>query len=168
YYGDEIGMRYVPGLPDKEGAQLGTQARQGSRTPMQWDDTPGAGFSTAPADQFYLPIDQDPDRPSVAEQETQEDSLLNQVRRLIALRREIPALGTGGTVEVLSDGYPFAYVRGGTYLVVVNPRAKAASLDVAGLTGARLLAGHGGVAIGTDTLDVEPFSYGVFELAEPR
>jgi maltose alpha-D-glucosyltransferase/alpha-amylase len=168
YYGDEIGMRYVPGLPDKEGSQLGTQARQGSRTPMQWDDTPGAGFSTAPADQFYLPIDQDPDRPSVAEQENDEDSLLNQVRRLIALRRQIPALGTGGTVEVLSDGYPFAYVRGGTHLVVVNPRAKAASLDVAGLAEARLLAGHGGVAIGTHAIDVEPFSYGVFELAEPR
>jgi hypothetical protein len=53
-------------------------------------------------------------------------------------------------------------------LVVVNPRAKAATLEVAGLAGARLLAGHGGVAIGTDVVSAEPFSYGVFELAEPR
>ena len=34
YYGDEIGMRYLP-LPTKEGGYF----RTGSRTPMQWDDT---------------------------------------------------------------------------------------------------------------------------------
>jgi maltose alpha-D-glucosyltransferase/alpha-amylase len=58
YYGDEIGMRYLPGLPDKEGSQCDMQARQGSRTPMQWEDGPNAGFSTA-AD-LYLPVDIDP------------------------------------------------------------------------------------------------------------
>jgi maltose alpha-D-glucosyltransferase / alpha-amylase len=168
YYGDEIGMRYVPGLPDKEGSQLRTQARQGSRTPMQWDGSPNAGFSTAAAADLYLPIDPDPDRPSVAAQEVREDSLLRQVRRLIALRKQIPALGTGGTVEVLSDGYPFAYVRGGTHLVVVNPRDTTASLEVPGFSGARLLVGHGGVAIGAEGIEAEPFSYGVFELVEPR
>jgi maltose alpha-D-glucosyltransferase/alpha-amylase len=168
YFGDEIGMRYVPGLPDKEGSQLGPQARQGSRTPMQWDDTPGAGFSTAPRDRFYLPLDPDPDRPSVAAQEQDSDSLLNQVRRLIALRKQIPALSTGGTVEVLGDGYPFAYVRGGTHLVVVNPGSKAASLDAPDLSGARPLAGYGGVVLASEAIHAEPFSYGVFELAGPR
>lgn len=41
YYGDEIGMRYADGLPDKEGSVLGPRCnRAGSHTPMQWDDTP--------------------------------------------------------------------------------------------------------------------------------
>lgn len=35
YYGDEIGMRYLP-LPTKEGGYF----RTGSRTPMQWETRP--------------------------------------------------------------------------------------------------------------------------------
>ena len=51
YYGDEIGMRYVPGLPDVEGSISVASSfnRAGSRTPMQWDSSPNAGFSAAPA-----------------------------------------------------------------------------------------------------------------------
>ena len=48
YYGDEIGMRYLPGMPDVEGAVCNpSYNRAGCRTPMQWDDSPNAGFSTA-------------------------------------------------------------------------------------------------------------------------
>ena len=70
YYGDEIGMRYQPGLPDVEGSVIfpGYYNRAGCRTPMQWDDTANAGFSTAPPEALYLPIDPDPDRPTVAAQ----------------------------------------------------------------------------------------------------
>ncbi len=45
YYGDEIGMRYLPGLASKEGGY----GRTGSRTPMQWGDGPNADFSTSAA-----------------------------------------------------------------------------------------------------------------------
>ena len=45
YYGDEIGMRYVEGLKSVEGGYN----RTGSRSPMQWDDSTNAGFSSAPA-----------------------------------------------------------------------------------------------------------------------
>ncbi len=39
YYGDEIGMRYLPGMPDVEGAICNpAYNRAGCRTPMQWDD----------------------------------------------------------------------------------------------------------------------------------
>jgi maltose alpha-D-glucosyltransferase/alpha-amylase len=168
YYGDEIGMRFIPDLPGVEGSQLGSEQRQGSRTPMQWDDGPNAGFSTAPASQLYLPIDSAPDRPSVAAQRSTEDSLLNQVRTLIRLRREHPELGSGGTVEVLGDGYSFVYLRGGKYLVIVNPAERAAEfpLGLGSAVGAAL------VDCGVDSVDgvlrARAFSYAVFLLATPR
>ena len=38
YYGDEIGMRDLPGLPDDEGSIVHpSYNRAGARTPMQWD-----------------------------------------------------------------------------------------------------------------------------------
>jgi hypothetical protein len=70
YYGDEIGMRYVPGMPEVEGSICNpAYNRAGCRTPMQWDDGPNAGFSTADPSRLYLPVDPDPTRPTVAAQE---------------------------------------------------------------------------------------------------
>jgi maltose alpha-D-glucosyltransferase/alpha-amylase len=123
YYGDEIGMRYLPGLPSKEGGYQ----RTGTRTPMQWDDGPNAGFSSAAADDLYLPIDPYEDRPTVAAQEQDPGSLLNHVRRLVALRQEHPALQAEGEMiplYALPERYPFVYLRrqGSERIVVaVNP-----------------------------------------------
>jgi maltose alpha-D-glucosyltransferase/alpha-amylase len=162
YYGDEIGMRYVPGLPDKEGSVLGPRYnRAGSRTPMQWDEGPNSGFSTAPEDRLYLPLDPSPDRPTVAAQRTDEASLLHLVRRLIRLRTTIPELGPRGSVEVLHTGYPFVYVRGGRYLVVVNPRRTEASYAHTA-AGRKLEAS--GVDLADGTITAHGFGYGVFEL----
>lgn len=88
FAGDEIGVRYLPGLPDVEGSVWEpTYNRSGARTPVQWDTSANAGFSTAPADRLYLPVDPDPDRPDVAAQRADPDSVLHAVRRLITLRR---------------------------------------------------------------------------------
>ncbi|MFE1287391.1 alpha-amylase family glycosyl hydrolase [Streptomyces sp. NPDC058751] len=168
YYGDEIGMRYVPGLPEKEGSVLGPRYnRAGSRTPMQWDEGPNAGFSTAPADRLYLPLDPAPDRPTVAAQRADETSLLHLVRRLVALRTGAPELGPAGSVEVVHAGYPFVYVRGGRYLVVVNPRREQASCSVERVTGVRVLESDG-VGIDVGTVSARGFGYGVFELVGTR
>ncbi|MFI9274252.1 alpha-amylase family glycosyl hydrolase [Kitasatospora sp. NPDC052896] len=166
YYGDEIGMRFLPGLPEKEGSQLGTEQRQGSRTPMQWDSSANAGFSGAPADRLYLPLDPDPGRPTVAEQRAATGSLLWHVQRLIELRRRTPALGTGAGVEVLHSGYPLAYLRGGDHLVVLNPRRDGAQLRLdKRLLGsaAEPLAVHG-VELRDGTVRADGFSYGIFRL----
>jgi maltose alpha-D-glucosyltransferase/alpha-amylase len=162
YYGDEIGMRYVPGLPDTEGSQLGSEARQGSRSPMQWDSTANAGFSTAPAHRLYLPVDPDEDRPTVAAQQADESSLLHHVRRLIALRRATPALGTGGSVEVLNSGYPFVYTRGDSHLVVVNGRREPARTP-SPAPALRPLAVHRG-DVHHGEIRAGGFSYGVYAL----
>lgn len=124
YYGDEIGMLTLD-LPSKEGGYH----RTGSRTPMQWDETPTAGFSTAPVGQFYLPLDERAERPSVAAQEKDANSLLNRVRRLVALRRSQPALqASAGFRAVYAEGgkLPFVYLRemeGEKVLVAINPSA---------------------------------------------
>ncbi|MFD5074928.1 alpha-amylase family glycosyl hydrolase [Streptomyces sp. NPDC058371] len=164
YYGDEIGMRYLPGLPDKEGSVLGPRYnRAGSRTPMQWDDAPNAGFSTAPADRLYLPVDPSPDRPTVAAQHADDTSLLHLVRRLIALRTSSPELGSAGSVEVLHAGYPLVYVRGGRYLVVVNPQQNQVSYTYDDPRDARALE-TSGVRIERGTITAQGFAYGVFDL----
>lgn len=164
YYGDEIGMRYVEDLPDTEGSILSPlNNRTGSRTPMQWEPGEGAGFSTAPEDDFYLPLDPSPDRPDVATQRDDEGSLLHLVRRLIALRRATPALGPDGSLDVLTEDYPFAYVRGGSHLVVVNPRREPASVTVPdGWEGARPLEVEG-VRVADGRAEAAGFGFGVFE-----
>ncbi|GAA5022424.1 alpha-amylase family glycosyl hydrolase [Kitasatospora paranensis] len=177
YYGDEIGMRYVPGLPDHEGSVLGPHYnRAGCRTPMQWEPGPGAGFSTASAERYYLPLDPAADRPDVAGQRADEQSLLHTVRRLIALRRAFPELGPRGSVEILHDGYPLVHLRGGRYLVTVNPGREEASVALAAADGgtaaalragrARLLEGDG-VALGPASVTAAGFGWAVHDLGGP-
>lgn len=165
--GDEIGMRFLPDLPDVEGSQIWPGwNRAGSRTPMQWDDSPGAGFSAAAAARLYLPIDPDPGRPTIAAQRADEASLLHQVRQLIELRKAVPALRTGGPVDVLNAGYPLVYTRGGTHLVVINPRLEAASFDLRWARPAGPLGPLAADGVSVDGAHVRAagFSYGIFEL----
>lgn len=140
YYGDEIGMRTVHGLPSKEGGF----ERTGARTPMQWDNAlPNAGFSTAPADTLYLPIDPAANRPTVAGQIDDPTSLLNQVRALMALRKAHPALAAGAAFRPLyaeAGRLPFVYERraadGGERIVIaLNPSAADVTADVTGERG---------------------------------
>ena len=166
YYGDEIGMRHLAGLPDIEGSiNPSGYNRAGARTPMQWDSGPNAGFSAAPAVKLYLPVDPDPGRPSVAGQRADQDSLLHTVRDLIALRRAHPELGSGGSLEILCDGYPLAYLRGGRFLVVINPADSVRVLphDRAELADATAVK-HSGVKLDQATITAGPFSFGIFQL----
>lgn len=166
YYGDEIGMRYLPGMPDVEGAVCHpAYNRAGCRTPMQWDDGPNAGFSTAPAERLYLPVDPAPDRPTVAAQLADPGSTLHLVRDLLALRRAHPVLGTRAGTEVVHAGYPLAYVRGGTHLVALNPSGRTASLPLPRARGGKVLLGAGVTLPGEDgTLTVDPFGWAVVRL----
>ena len=126
YYGDEIGMRFQPELPSKEGGYT----RTGTRTPMQWNDKTNAGFSSAKPDKLYLPLDPDADRPTVAAQDENPDSLLNHVRSLLELRKNTPELRNDSKVKLLSgaNSYPLIYQRGGKgmdkYLIAINPSDK--------------------------------------------
>jgi maltose alpha-D-glucosyltransferase/alpha-amylase len=170
YYGDEIGMRYLPGMPDVEGAVCNpAYNRAGCRTPMQWDDGPNAGFSTAPPSRLYLPVDPDPDRPTVAAQDADPASTLNLVRALTALRRRTAALRASASTRVVNEGYPLAYVRGESHLVLVNPRREPARLTLAEAAGAELVWGDGVQVDADGDLRLGGFAYAVLELAgSPR
>ncbi|WP_049571576.1 alpha-amylase family glycosyl hydrolase [Streptomyces sp. SBT349] len=165
YYGDEIGMRYIPDLDDHEGSVLGPRYnRAGCRTPMQWDTSANAGFSTAPPDRLYLPIDPAADRPTVAGQRADEGSLLHLVRRLIALRKATPELGSRTAVEVLHTGYPLVYTRGERYLVAVNPRREPAEFTLPSAYERARAVETNGVTVEGQTVTAPGFGYGIFEL----
>lgn len=120
YYGDEIGMKNLKGLPSKEGSYT----RSCCRTPMQWDKSKNAGFSSAPAKDLYFPIDPDKNRPTVAAQQKQKDSLWHTVQALIALKKQHPALQADANMELLLADYPLVYTRSlgkEKLLVVIQP-----------------------------------------------
>jgi maltose alpha-D-glucosyltransferase/alpha-amylase len=168
YYGDEIGLRSQSGLPTKEGGY----ERTGARTPMQWDASANAGFSTAPAAKLYLPIEPESDRPTVAAQMAEAASPLQDVKNLIGIRKAHPALGASGAFLTLvaGDGLPCIYERtkdGERILVALNP---ANSTRVARLpfgvnpAGMQSLAGDG-AAFRRDaegwTVTLPPVSYAI-------
>ncbi len=128
YYGDELGLAYRA-LPTKEGGYH----RTGSRTPMQWTAGKNLGFSTAEADQLYLPVEDDALH-TVQAQAYDEGSLLNFVKGLIALRHQEPELQNYSPFEVYSaqaGSRVFAYKRG-SLLVAMNPSGNTESLALDG------------------------------------
>jgi glycosidase len=113
YYGEEIGMT--------AGTTINIDFRDGSRTPMQWDDTASAGFTDGTP---WLTLAGSSPRPSVASERGQSDSILEHYRRLIALRNRTPALQDGGYEEQkTSDPALYVFKRtsdSGDRLVVLN------------------------------------------------
>ncbi len=135
YYGDEIGMRYLD-VRTKEGGYQ----RTGSRTPMQWSRDEGMGFSTAPAQQLYLPLDASDDAPCVEDQLRDADSLLSEIRRLTALRHAHEDLQADAPFSVINDdedAAPFVYRRG-KMILAVNPSSREKRFEDGLLAGKRL------------------------------
>jgi maltose alpha-D-glucosyltransferase/alpha-amylase len=85
YYGDEIGMGDNLDLPD----------RNGVRTPMQWDDSPNAGFSTTNPVVKLVEGGLDHHHVNVAGQLAEKESLFHFIQRMIAVRKEHAALFAG-------------------------------------------------------------------------
>jgi alpha-glucosidase len=134
YYGDEIGLPQVaipPALAqDPFGKNVPGLGRDGCRTPMQWDGSVNAGFSTAAP---WLPLSDDAATCNVAYERADPGSIYNLYRRLLALRRAHPALSTGDYRAVEMEGDVLAYLRegeGGRFLVALNFGTMPASLSL--------------------------------------
>ncbi|MEX2253991.1 MAG: alpha-amylase family glycosyl hydrolase [Acidimicrobiia bacterium] len=141
YYGDELG------LPDTDVpterlvdpvsiAFAPMHNRDAARTPMPWTGDAGAGF-TAPGVEPWLPFGDTAAR-NVADQRADPSSTLHLVRDLVALRRELPDLRTGGYETITTDGDLWAWRRGEHTVVAVNFDDAVRSLD--GITGSVRLA----------------------------
>jgi alpha-glucosidase len=102
YYGDEIGMKTTPpkrkqdvkdpigitGWPREKG-------RDGERTPMQWDATANAGFTTGKP---WLPVPRSARQINVAKQAGKPDSLFSWYQSLIRLKKTQPAMACGANL----------------------------------------------------------------------
>jgi alpha-glucosidase len=110
YYGDEIEMPTTePTSKDQVKDPIGItgwpkeKGRDGERTPMQWNSSVSAGFSSNP--HTWLPVAPDYRTVNVEKELKHPDSMLNWYKKLIALRRSNPAI-RAGTMAMLVSGNP--------------------------------------------------------------
>ena len=114
YQGDELGIGKVDiplnRIRDPQHFRQPTLGigRDRARTPMPWDGSENAGFSTGDP---WLPLNPDWATRNVAAQEADPASLLTFYRTLLALRRATPALVSGEYKAVGADRDVLAYVR---------------------------------------------------------
>ncbi|MBM7506008.1 alpha-glucosidase [Agromyces aurantiacus] len=98
---------------------LSLMSRDHARTPVQWDASPNAGFTSG---EPWLPVNPNHDRINAADQAGDPGSVFEYYRALIALRHERPVVGHG-SFERADAGHPaiFAYerVHGAERLLVV-------------------------------------------------
>ena len=114
YYGEEIGMTDVP-IPAERAVDV--HGRDPERTPMQWDASPNAGFTTG---RPWLPVASDYARVNVASQRNDPKSLLSFYRRMLRARRGSTALRSGAYRSLRAPGgvYLFERVAEGERLLV--------------------------------------------------
>ncbi len=171
YYGDEIGM----------GDNIHLGDRDGVRTPMQWSYDRNGGFSRVDPARLVLPSIMDPlygfQALNVESQVGDQHSLLNWMRRMLAVRKQFPAFGRG-TLRFLYPGNRkvFAYLREDaeqSILCVCNlsRTAQAVELDMASFQGRTLVDVVGGsvfprVGGSSYLLTLPPYGFFWFLLAK--
>lgn len=165
YYGNEIGM----------GDNLFLPGCSSVRTPMQWSGMRNGGFSRADPARLYAPLNADPvfgyRAVNVEAQERQPFSLLNWMRRLIAVRREHKILAQG-KVEVVEQRNEkvLAYIRrlgSQRILVVANVSGSAQSAQFllglhAGTQPVEILGGEAFPRIGAAPYSLTLAPYGFY------
>jgi maltose alpha-D-glucosyltransferase / alpha-amylase len=134
-YGEEIGM----------GENLNLPGRQAIRTPMQWDASANAGFSTAPKALLSTPVlSRGPFAPrhvNVQKQRTEPASLLRWFEDLIRVLRECPEIGVG-TPTCVDGPFPASVfvhrfdAPEGSILLLHNLSDSPAAVDLSSVAGA--------------------------------
>jgi alpha-glucosidase len=129
YYGEELGMRTtdparIEDVHDPIG-KLGwpkEKGRDGERTPMQWDASADAGFSTAAKP--WLAVPPSAGDYNVESERKDPNSIFNTYKKLLSIRREDRALRDGSYQAVnVNDPNVFAFLRRSgdeTVLVALN------------------------------------------------
>ena len=150
YQGDELAIGAVDIPPEKvrdprelrqPGIGLG---RDPCRTPVPWDASPNAGFTTGDP---WLPLNPDHELRNVAVQENDPGSMLTLTRALLQLRRAEEALSVGEYEPLECRGDLLAFVRtaGSSRIVVaLNLGERPIQLPIEAQGGERLLSTRAG------------------------
>jgi oligo-1,6-glucosidase len=167
YMGEELGMTNVPfaGIddfrdieslnhyaeavaagdpPDHVLDALRAMGRDNARTPMQWDDSEHAGFTTGTP---WIAVNPNHAEINALAALADEDSVFHHYRRLIELRHSEPAVAHGDFTMLLADHehvYAFTRRYGATELLVLgNFSGEAVTVEVpGGWDGAELVLGN--------------------------
>ena len=128
YYGDELGMTnigftsidqykdiaaingYKKAASDGENLELYLKklhllSRDNGRTPMQWDTSKNAGFSS---NNPWLPVNENHTTVNVASQQEDSNSVLNHFKKMVALRKNNLVL-VYGQYQILQEEHPTIY-----------------------------------------------------------
>jgi alpha-glucosidase len=144
YYGEELGLPEgkIPRaeIVDPPGRKYWPiyKGRDGCRTPMPWDATTNAGFSTGKP---WLRVNPDYAGVNVESERRDPNSLLNFYRQVLALRRASPALQRGSYRALDQARDVFAYERATAdqrLLVALNFSSRPATIDIEGAWQVRL------------------------------
>lgn len=90
-------------------------SRDNARTPMQWNEEDGAGFTSGKP---WLGINKNKDRINVREEEMDKESVLSYYRRLISFRKKSEDLLSGDYKLIENSKYVTEYKRGGLYIIL--------------------------------------------------
>jgi oligo-1,6-glucosidase len=99
---------------------LATSSRDNARTPMQWDDSPQAGFTTG---EPWIAVNPNYQTINVAAERIDPSSVFNYYQRLIALRHDDPTVQLGDFAMLLPDDphvYAFTRALGDIRLLVLG------------------------------------------------
>ncbi|SDK61355.1 oligo-1,6-glucosidase [Catalinimonas alkaloidigena] len=193
YNGDEIGMtnvhfaaiddyrdisarnmwqlRRAAGVPEADLlAALHDFSRDNARTPMQWDDSPHGGFSTAEA--TWIDVNPNYREINVAQAQANPDSVLNHYKKLIRLRRQHSVL-VYGEYEIIDEENEqvYAYLRKDAQeclLIMLNftPKELRFSLpeSVQFTKSETLITNYQAVTLSERTVTLLPFAAVIFKL----
>lgn len=191
YFGDELGMTNNPSLKNIEDFQdiaaingykkaksqgadmddfmagLHFGSRDHGRTPMQWDASANANFTTGKP---WLPVNENYKEVNVKTQEKDPNSVLNHFKKMTKLRKENPALIYGAyTLLDAENTKVYAYTRsweGKTFLVVLNfsQDETMTTLDVATTIKKTVINNYETVDVNGKEISLEPFQGVIFEL----
>jgi len=126
-------------------------SRDNARTPMQWDESQNAGFTTGTP---WLPVHDDYETCNVRAQDADADSVVAWYRSLAELRSKLPVLVAGDYTELMTSSEEiFAYQRScgnDKAVVLANWTEAAVSYDAALVDGMDVAAStHGTSTAGT-------------------
>jgi alpha-glucosidase len=173
YYGDEIGMKTTPPTRKEDVKDTMTglanwptnKGRDGERTPMQWDTSAKAGFTTGTP---WLPVPPSAATINVSAEESDANSLLTWYKALIHLKKTNAAMAIGANTMLDTENVKvLSWMRevpdAGRVVVSVNFTAEAQAVNLAGpdlkaKTVQTLLKSPGG----TDPAELDQIQLGAF------